>query len=152
MPKTKYTLSERFWSKVEKTKTCWVWRGCCDQKGYGHIKASGKNQAAHRVSFKLHFGSVPKGTHVLHKCDNPPCIRPDHLFSGTASDNSRDASIKGRLVRGEHHHSSKLRESQVVQIRKLRSAGATLRSLAERYNVSCVTVHHIHHRLIWKHV
>lgn len=98
----KTPLAVRFWAKVKKTDGCWLWRGAVhsDSFPYGLISRSGGGipLRAHRVSWALHHGQIPPGLHVLHKCDNPRCVRPDHLFLGTPKDNSDDAKKKGRLV------------------------------------------------------
>lgn len=87
-------IADRFWPKVQKTDVCWLWIGATSA-GYGRI---GRGRAKdHEVSWELHNGPVPHGLWVLHKCDNPPCVRPDHLFLGTQSDNMKDAEAKGRL-------------------------------------------------------
>lgn len=89
-------LAERFWQKVKKSDSCWEWQGANVPKGYGIIGKDGRNQYAHRVSWELHTGVIPKGLLVCHHCDNPKCVRPDHLFVGTHQDNLRDMSRKGR--------------------------------------------------------
>lgn len=103
-------LSERFWSKVNRDTClgescgchrglghCWLWIGAKDVKGYGYLGNRRKpNIKAHRLSFSMHKGPIPKGKHVLHHCDNPPCSNPDHLFPGTQADNNRDKDMKGR--------------------------------------------------------
>lgn len=94
-------LKDRFWSKVVKTDTCWIWigAGSTSKKGYGQIRlpgAKGRQTSAHRVSWILHRGEIPIGLDVLHKCDNPPCVNPDHLFLGTNQDNVNDKVSKGR--------------------------------------------------------
>lgn len=91
------TPKEQFWSKVKKTKTCWIWISTNKvPRGYGMLKRKGRHHYAHRFSYEMHYGTIPKGLQVLHRCDNPSCIRPDHLFLGTQSDNMKDASKKGR--------------------------------------------------------
>ena len=87
----------RFWKHIEKTDTCWIWKLSCSKKGYG-IFHNEFHASAHRFSYILHFGEIPEGLLVCHKCDNPPCIRPDHLFLGTDADNRRDAQQKGRIL------------------------------------------------------
>jgi hypothetical protein len=86
-------------ARVVRGDGCWGWTGKTDGFGYGVVQL-GRGEprsGAHRVSWRLHCGPIPDGLHVLHRCDNPPCTRPDHLFLGTALDNQRDASAKGRL-------------------------------------------------------
>src|SRR3990167_2109214 len=88
-------LGQKFWSKVAKTPTCWVWLSTL-ARGYGQYKQQGKYQYAHRLAYQETFGSIPPGLFVLHRCDNPSCVKPDHLFLGTARDNYLDCVRKGR--------------------------------------------------------
>src|SRR5215469_15976445 len=90
------TPDERFWSKVDKTQSCWNWVAGLNDSGYGSFRFDGWMQAAHRVAWKLTFGD-PRELHVLHKCDNRKCVNPEHLFLGTNSDNVADKVRKGRL-------------------------------------------------------
>lgn len=107
-------LATRFWARVQRAEgdACWLWLGVKDRKGYGRITLGTKNLKAHRVSFELANGRLDDGMLICHRCDNPSCVRPDHLFAGTASDNMRDAVRKGRLagIRNIHRRS----ESQVA--------------------------------------
>jgi hypothetical protein len=96
-------LEERFWPKVNKTAPngCWEWTACTNELGYGWIAAGtrqGRHLKAHRVSYALAFGEVPEGMSVLHRCDNPLCVKPSHLFLGTQADNMADMIRKGRKV------------------------------------------------------
>ena len=95
---------ERFWNKVMKiveTDECWEWIAFKNKDGYGLFGYNGKNQKAHRVSWQLHNGPIPDGLCVLHKCDNPSCVNPNHLFLGTNADNIKDRVNKNRTV-GKH--------------------------------------------------
>lgn len=92
---------ERFWSKVGKTGTveypnCWIWMAYRNKKGYGRFRVQNKMWLAHRVSWSLSNGEIPKGKQILHKCDNPPCVNPDHLKLGTSVDNMRDRDQRRR--------------------------------------------------------
>lgn len=103
---------ERFWNKVNKTESCWLWIASVgSNNGYGCIKFEGKTQQAHRVSWKLRHGEIPAGMLVLHRCDIPLCVNPEHLFLGTQSDNMRDCRDKGRLaipvLCGLHNHNAR---------------------------------------------
>lgn len=127
MPRVTQPLSFRFWKKIQKGDTdqsCWKWLGAKTENGYGVIGAGGRGEGvlkAPRVSWMIHFGASPGDLFVLHRCDNPECCNPLHLFLGTASDNMKDCSSKGRLKiphrRGEDNNKSKLSESQVIEIR-----------------------------------
>lgn len=96
---------EMFWSRVDKSKYCWEWTGSRNNKSpYGAVRWNGPIRFTHVVSWELHFGPIPEGLKVLHKCDNPPCTRPDHLFLGTQQENVLDAVRKGRWpARGGRH-------------------------------------------------
>jgi hypothetical protein len=89
----------RFWESAQKldNNRCWPWTGVCDQHGYGHIHFRTRKIKAHRVSYEMHYGPIPEGNVICHVCDNPNCVNPNHLFSGTQSENMRDASRKNRL-------------------------------------------------------
>lgn len=94
-------LTERFWRKVDKSagpEGCWPWTGSRHGFGYGFVSAGGKRRGAHRVSWELANGPIPDGLSVCHRCDNPPCVNPAHLFLGTVGDNTRDMMAKGRAI------------------------------------------------------
>ena len=98
--RTRTPLPERYWRRVTKSaeSDCWGWMGATDGRGYGAISGVGNApKKAHRVSWEIHFGSIPAGMGVLHKCDNPKCSNPAHLFLGTQRDNCRDMASKGRI-------------------------------------------------------
>lgn len=86
----------RFWKHVAKTEGCWEWTGSTSKKGYGKLNIGGVTKAAHRFSYEIANGPIPEKLFVLHRCDNPPCVRPDHLFTGTNEDNVKDMMKKGR--------------------------------------------------------
>ena len=115
-----------FWKRVNKTDACWIWNGYCLSNGYGRLSFAGKLQLAHRVSWLISRGDIPKGkgfhgTCVLHKCDNRKCVRPSHLFLGTQRDNICDAVSKGRWndVSGESNPKAKLTLAAVRRIREM---------------------------------
>lgn len=152
-------ISERFWDKVEKTDTCWVWTAGKLWSGYGVISdAMGpvrKSIKAHRASWELHYGRIPEGMQVCHSCDNPPCVRPDHLFLGTAKDNVQDCISKSRrrLPIGIKHKMHKLTPKAVKEIRERYSLGnVSQRSLADEFGVSQTVVGDAIRRVTWRHV
>jgi hypothetical protein len=92
-------FEDRFWSRVDKTDGCWLWTGWTSRFGYGRIKRDNRECLTHRVSWELTNGPIPDGMCVLHRCDVPACVRPDHLFLGTKTDNAADRTAKGRTHR-----------------------------------------------------
>ena len=150
-------IFERLLGKIEKTSRCWIWNGTKDIKGYGVMKIEKKMYKAHRLVYELFIGSIPKdpinyhGTLVMHKCDNPSCVNPDHLFLGTAADNAHDRDMKGRTARqkGSIHGGSKLTESQVIAIRK---DPRIAKEISKDYGVSRQQITGIKLRKAWKHI
>lgn len=91
-------IGDRFFSNIKKTGGCWLWTGCKNRLGYGDFWVGrGKHMNAPRVSWMFHYGEILDNMDVLHRCDNPPCVNPEHLFLGTQEDNMRDCFLKGRL-------------------------------------------------------
>jgi len=150
------TLAERFWKKVAKSSECWVWTGGRLGGKYGRIRYLRDDvwthEYAHRVSWELHFGTIPEGLWVLHECDNPPCVRPDHLFLGTQLDNINDMLFKKRGRNGSSvgvlHGRAKLSESEVYAIRKRVDSDETIGSVAEEYRVSSTLIRYIKQRQV----
>jgi|SRR5687767_12543532 len=133
------STTERFWQHVDKSSSCWIWIGTILGNGYGQMKIDGRKHLAHRVSWQLNQGQIPEGLLVLHKCDNRPCVNPDHLFLGTHADNNQDARNKGRAKgakAGEQHHNAKLSDFHIRNIRFLKSIGIKQITLARVYGVS----------------
>lgn len=152
-----------FWPNVIKRKSgCWEWTACTNS-GYGALScAQFGSWLAHRFSWRLHRGKIPKRKDelcVCHKCDNRLCVNPDHLFLGTRADNIADAKRKGRhgtgekkARRGEAHGMSKLTHYQVLRIREFLSVGVKQSELALQYNITQTCVYRIKKRLAWKHI
>jgi len=145
------SLQQEFQDKYlpEVTTGCWLWVGAKDGHGYGRFQVDGKGCGAHRVSYELFKGKIPKGMFVCHTCDVPGCVRPDHLWLGTDADNNADKIKKGRQSKGENHWKAKLSESQVLEIR---AAGGLHREIAVRYGVSQSHVCSIKARKKWAHL
>jgi len=150
-------IQDRFWTKVDKSKECWEWQGGRNKQGYGMIQCDGKSAKAHRVSWELLHGKIPEGIKVLHKCDNPPCVNPDHLFLGTQRDNMQDCSKKGRMnpkdQRGEKHACAVLTNEIVLSMRKFREeTGTSFGRIAKIHGVSTMTAYRAIVGQSWGHI
>lgn len=144
------STSERVQFYTDKSGECWVWTGAKNLQGYGKLKTDeGPIKAAHRLAWEIANGPIPEGRLVLHRCDNPSCVRPEHLFLGTYVDNHQDMIQKGRsphigtdrpprnYARGEKHPYAKLSDAQVEEIK---AASGTQREIAARFGVTQGTV------------
>ncbi len=141
---------DRFWSKVHDRdgEGCWEWTAS-KRKGYGFFQINHKVVTAHRYSWELHNGPIPNGLHVCHHCDNPACVRPDHLFVGTDKDNAIDKTAKGRngLI------GSRLTAGKAQLMRAMWDSGEYIhRELCEIFDVTESTTNHVVHRKTWRHV
>lgn len=155
---------ERFWSKVQKTDGCWLWIGTHRHDKYGQFWIQRRAVVAHRLALFIETGVQPGNLETCHHCDNPPCVRPDHLFLGTALDNSRDCVQKGRQAkgpagpdairkRGSENSQARLTDDLVRQIATDYGAGEhTFTSLGKKYGVSNVTIGLIVTGKAWKQV
>lgn len=158
IPLLRLSTAERFWEKVHKTETCWLWQAACNKTGYGVFGlATRRNILAHRFSYILHCGTIPDRMGVCHHCDTPPCVNPSHLFLGTQSDNVHDMMSKGRLnpytsERGSKHHNAKLTETQVGDIRQRHKEGFTYSAIARQYLVHKATIRRAVLGEGWRHV
>jgi hypothetical protein len=131
--------------------SCWTWLGGLDWDGYGMgwDGAIKKTVRAHRLVYEILVGPIPTGKCLLHRCDNPVCVNPDHMFIGTIADNNRDMHAKGRAAVGEKHGMNKL---SVEQVRAIRLAPEGYAQIAEKFEVSYGLVAAIKQRLLWKHL
>jgi hypothetical protein len=150
----KLDSKEKFWKKTDKRSDneCWVFLGAKDKDGYGQFW-DGDNKImtrAHVFSAKIHLGNKPNNMCVCHKCDNPICVNPNHLFFGTALDNQNDKMTKNRHAKGESQGHSKLTNEQIAEIR-LR-ANDNYKVLCEEFNIVPSTVYRIWHKESWKHL
>ena len=149
------TAQERFFSSVSKDgpNGCHQWTGAVTLRGYGHIGIRYKMYSTHRLAWLIAYGEIPDGLHVLHKCDNPPCVNPDHLFLGSHADNAADREMKGRgaALKGEQNGSAKLTEHQVRELR-FNYPAMTQTKLAAMFGISQATVWNIVTRKSWRHV
>lgn len=147
--------SERFWEKVEKTDGCWLWRAGLTMGGYGKFKLRGRSMNASRAVWIMERGPIDAGMFVCHRCDNPICVRPEHLFLGTPGDNTRDRDQKGRMARqkGESHGRHILTEEQVLEIRRRWTAGERPQgALAKAFGVCRPLISMIVNRKNWTHI
>ncbi len=147
------TPEERFWSKVDKDKNgCWEWTGTILDNGYGQFFYMGKNVGAHRFCYANFVGEIPDKFYVCHSCDNPSCVNPDHLFTGTPLDNMIDKVQKNRHYYGMDQKKSKLTDNDVKIIRLLISLNVKQKEIAKIYNISETVVSKIKLKKLWKHV
>jgi len=149
-------LKNRFWERVKKGRPndCWIWLLCKDKDGYGQFNFNKKRLRAHRVSFLLANKTIKKSLLVCHKCNNPPCVNPKHLYAGTQADNDLDAVRAGTKYYvqskvGTAHHSNKLTKDQVIFILGSKLSGSCL---AKMFGVSNMLISKIRRRSIWKHI
>lgn len=173
----------RFLEKIEAGGPgCWVWKAGRTEDGYGQFSVAGREELAHRVAWQVFRGAIPSGLCVLHSCDNPPCVRPGHLWLGTKTENAADRDRKNRqaagdrhgtrlhpermargdqhparlhperLARGEHHGCSKLTENDVLKIRALHSSGVSYRRIAAQFGVDHSNIACIVRRQTWAHL
>jgi len=172
------TAVRKFWARVVggEGDECWLWGGHQGWDGYGQVWWQGKKRRAHRCAWELTFGAVPEGLFVCHRCDVPLCVRPSHLWLGTAADNSRDAKAKGRMASGDRHRhlGSRLRgDRHPLRVHPERAArgeavgGARLTAdgvraircsqepssvLARRFGVAHGTIRGVRTGETWRHV
>ena len=151
------TPEMRFWGKVKKTRTCWLWQGAPNQKGYGQTTYAGrKNLVVHRLIWMMNFGHIPDGMEVCHKCDVRNCIRPSHLFLGTHLENMQDCVAKDRHTRGARNQHAKLTDEQVREIKRdfLRTGfkWTNADELSARYQIGKGQILAIARGDSWKHV
>jgi hypothetical protein len=150
---------DRFWAKVEKTDTCWNWTAGKTTNGYGHFYVNRVKMRAHRFSFQLkHNRLIKEGMCILHSCDNPLCVNPNHLSEGTQQENITDMCNKGRYysgegLKGEKNNLSKLTEIQVKEIReKYAKGGTSYEKLRKEYGVGKSAISRIINRKTWQHI
>jgi hypothetical protein len=162
-PRKPYTRKDkrpRWEAKVERTENHWLWTGSHNLGGYGHLRsgpAPGRLEKAHRLAWEFYRGPLPLGLLVLHRCDIPACVNPDHLFLGTQEDNAMDMVQKGRKRGGFNgipppHRSWTLKPVEIRAIRFRASQGETYASLSRAFHVTAATISSVVRRKSWKRV
>lgn len=181
MTRRPLSIDKKLWSKVDKTSSadgCWLWTGYQEADGRGRILVNGRREMVYRVAWTEIIGPIPDGLWVCHKCDNPSCVNPAHLFLGTAKDNTQDMLAKGRhrtdeekrvanLQRGDQHWLrrnpekrrrgtqlawTQLTVADVRSIRQLRGDGLSLSKIASQFNTTTANVHSIVTFRTWRHI
>lgn len=147
------SLRERFDIYTKRGEGCWLWIGYLDPHGYGRLNVGNRPRLAHRISYELHFGNLPADKVLCHKCDNPRCVNPEHLFLGTQADNVADMENKGRArkrgLKGSQHGRALLTEAQVLAIR---ASKLSTKRLAEMYGVTVRAIQDVRGGKSWKHI
>lgn len=157
-PKT-YTVEQAtaaLWSKVDKNPTCWLWTGAKDRYGYGLMTWRGKVRLVHRVVWELGFGEIGHGFSIMHTCDQPGCVNPNHMKLGTHQQNMLDCAAKRRTTLGERNSHAKLTEEQVIAIKKeyrlINPRRSNAKELAKKYGVNHGTIVNVVVGRSWKHL
>lgn len=136
----------------EDPNACWIWQAHKNPAGYGDFYIEDVRYSAHRTSYEVFNGPIPKGVHVLHRCDNPSCVSPRHLFLGDAKVNSDDKRKKWRHIYGKKQWRAKLTDEKVRQIRELAKQGVHVNEIAMRFGMTQAPIRDVICRRSWKHV
>lgn len=139
---------------------CHLWLGGVDKWGYGKCHLGSKTWIAHRLSYTIFKGVIPDGMMILHKCDNPRCVNPDHLSAGSNADNTRDKMQRRRhqihtnpdCIRGANNGATKLTTEDVREVRRMREAGVSLSKIGARFGVRMHTIQKLLKGVTWRHV
>jgi HNH endonuclease len=147
-PKKDKNYEWKFWNKVNRTDPsgCWIWKGTKDKDGYGRFKYNSKRIMAHRIAYLFTHGYLPSDARVCHACDNTSCCNPHHLFLGSDSDNIIDCIIKKR------HSNCKLSVDEISPIKNAIYNGSSVKDVAEKYNVSQVTIYNVLNEATWWYI
>lgn len=144
----------RFEAKLDKSGDCWLWTASLAGKGYGQMKLpkQRKQEYAHRLAYMIYKGAIPDGIQVCHKCDNPRCCNPEHIFLGTSSDNHLDMKEKNRHLYGEKNSQAKLSDTKISQIKKCIDSGMSQSIIAKAFGIHQTTVSKINRGCRWQHI
>jgi hypothetical protein len=148
------SLGQRIATRTNFSGPCWEWTGARDGCGYGHIKIDGKVERVHRVVFESHHGPIPTGMKICHRCDNPSCLRPTHLFLGTHADNMSDMKAKGRArsFRGSASRRARWDEKTIAIIKRRLLNGEVPNRLNAEYGMGNSSIYSIKSGRTWNHV
>ena len=138
-------------TKKDVEENCWLWSGKKNRWGYGKQKIGGKEYIASRLSWYIHNGKDPKSLEVCHRCNNPSCVNPKHLYLGTHAENLRDAGIDGLMPRGSKNPGSKLTEDQVDELKRLSKSGMSSRKLSLLFPITPRSIRRIVSGARWKY-
>ena len=144
-----------FWINAEKVGNCWDWKRSRKTSGYGNYYRDGKVWSAHHFAYTIAKGPIPKDSWILHRCDNPPCVRPQHLYAGNAKDNAQDRKNRNRSAStvGSNNGRAKVNAEKVVMIiEKYLTGKYTQKELAIENGITPSAVHSIVKRRNWKHI
>lgn len=130
-------MENRFLAFVEKTNACWIWKGAVSSRGYGNFRLYGKQTRSHRASYLLFKGEIPNNQIILHSCDNPLCVNPDHLNAGTYKQNMDDREQRKRwtALNGEKSHAAKLSNTDIKEIILMRKNKVPAKKIAQQFNI-----------------
>ncbi len=148
------TIEERFWNRVDKTSSltgCWLWLGKPRPDGYGQLGINGERWLTHIYSWFLAYGTRPT-QFLLHSCDNPPCVNPDHLREGTQKENIQDAVVRRRIAYGERHGRSVLKEWQAKSVIEMVKQNIAVKNIAQTLNITESPVYLIKNNTTWRHL
>lgn len=155
MPELLISDLMRFWSKVDRKNKneCWNWESSKNENGYGKFCINYKLYKAHRVSYFIKYNKDPRNLLICHKCNNPSCVNPYHLFSGTHKENIEQAVSEGRsrIIKGSKNQLAKLQESEVIEIKKLKGL-INKHEVAKRFHVASATIYDIWADRTWSHI
>jgi hypothetical protein len=159
--KSKLNYKEKFWTYVDKKSNnkCWEWKKSLTKTGYGKYWYNNKCHLSHRLAYIFAFGNIPQNKFVCHKCDNPKCCNPNHLFLGTPKQNTDDMIRKQRqqnysnVLYGENHPRAKLNNNDIKEIRFLhKNKLMKVKEIAKKFNISIPTLECIIYNKTWKHI
>lgn len=153
-------LANVYWETVDRLLAkldinigdCWIWNGAKFSNHYGLLSINNKNYLTHRIAYALFIGPIPRGLNVLHKCDNPPCCNPAHLFLGTQAENMVDKVKKGRSSKGARNGAAKLDATQVREIKRLLQGSISQREIGSRFGIGQTAISLINTGKNWKHI